>query len=89
MPKASKSIRVMYKVDPERSNGYVLASAAGIDLVVQGKTEEEVRVQLADEIGLQLAAVRASGTLEHWLAQASTASEEGALALDVDVSRPS
>jgi predicted RNase H-like HicB family nuclease len=56
-------LRLAYCLDPEPVNGYVMARCEALDLVSQGRTEEEARATLRDEAALVLGQTQHMGSL--------------------------
>ena len=85
MTPSRQCLRAAFRVLSKPDNGYVIVQCESLDLLAQGKTEDEAQAQLADEIVLLLAAATEDGTLESWIAKASTPGGDGTRTLEIDL----
>jgi hypothetical protein len=90
MPKTQslpKSVRLAYRVDAEPVNGWVLARCDALDLVCQGRTSEDARLQLIEEAGLLVAQAGEQGTLTAWVDRLAASPAGEGETLDLDLAR--
>jgi predicted RNase H-like HicB family nuclease len=87
MAAAPASVRLPYRLDEERVNGWVLARCEALDLVCQGATEDEAVAQLRDEATLLLSAAAEAGTLAKLSEHLRGFADAAAPAMDVTLPR--